>query len=116
MMPPNAPPSMPPNAPPGDAPPQPPVDRPVLRIPRKVACPVCATTFAPRNTQGRCPVCGEQVFQADEVANAVPVIGPSSKWLFQEGNWRLMAVATLVVYQLILFIVLWIHLAQIHAL
>lgn len=83
---------------------------------KSVVCPVCSTTFAWRATAGRCPVCGEQVVQVDAAASAVPVVGPLWSWLTREGNWRLLAVAALVLYQLVLFIALWIHLAQIHAL
>ncbi|GAC1451471.1 MAG: hypothetical protein PVSMB4_11330 [Ktedonobacterales bacterium] len=85
-------------------------------VPKQVTCPVCATPFDPRGTEGRCPVCGEQVVPAEEAARTVPVLSPASRWLFREGNWRLTAVMVLVVYQIVLFIVLWIHLAQVHAL
>lgn len=91
-----------------------PTPKPIL--PKKIVCPVCATTFAPRRTSGRCPVCGEQVVPAEGASRALPVITPVTNWLFREGNWRLVAVGALIVYQLIIFIVLWIHLAQIHAL
>jgi hypothetical protein len=84
-------------------------------LPEKVVCPVCTTTFAPHGTRGRCPVCGEQVVPVEEATRTLPIISPVASWLFQEGNWRLVAVGVLVLYQLIIFIALWIHLAQIHA-
>jgi hypothetical protein len=37
-------------------------------------------------------------------------------WVRKGGNWKVVALAALILYQLILFIVLWIHLAQTHAL
>jgi hypothetical protein len=84
-------------------------------VAHNVTCPICATTFAPRASAGKCPVCGEQVLAPEQAARAIPVISPLSNWLFREGNWRLAAVVALVFYQLALFIALWIHLAQIHA-
>ncbi|HEX8996845.1 MAG TPA: hypothetical protein VF812_12520 [Ktedonobacterales bacterium] len=84
-------------------------------IEKAVTCPVCATTFAPRGNAGKCPVCGEQVVAPDALASNIPIVSPVSAWLFREGNWRTAAVAALVVYQIALFIALWIHLAQIHA-
>ena len=85
-------------------------------IPHEVVCPICSTTFAPRRTRGRCPVCGEQVIPSADATRDLPVITPVANWLFRDGNWRLAAVGVLVLYQIILFIILWIHLAQIHAL
>ncbi|MGZ6388522.1 MAG: hypothetical protein ACXWQZ_04585 [Ktedonobacterales bacterium] len=85
-------------------------------LPSKLICPVCTTTFAPRRTRGRCPICGEQVVPAGDASRNLPVITPVTNWMFHEGNWRLVAVVALVLYQIIIFIVLWIHLAQIHAL
>lgn len=83
--------------------------------PGAVTCPICATTFAARANAGKCPVCGEQVLAADEVTPAIPVISPISAWLFREGNWRLATIVALVIYQVILFVALWIHMAQVHA-
>lgn len=85
-------------------------------IPKSVVCPVCSTTFAPRASAGRCPVCNEQVIPAEQATRNLPVITPVANWMFQKGNWRLVAVGALILYQLIIFIVLWIHLAQVHAL
>lgn len=91
-------------------------ETPKPAMPQKVVCPICTTTFAPRRTRGRCPVCGEQVVPAADATHNLPVITPIGNWLFRDGNWRLAAVGALVLYQLIIFIILWIHLAQIHAL
>lgn len=94
-------------------------DSPTVPLPgigTRATCPVCGTTFAPRDSGGICPVCGEQVVAPYEAAGAIPVISPAWQWLRQGGNWRLVAVAGLILYQLILFIALWIHLAQTHAL
>lgn len=85
-------------------------------IPKKVVCPISGTVFNPRTTGGRCPVCGEQVVPKEVMAGATPLASPAGKWLFQEGNWRLVALITLIVYQLVLFGLLWHHLAVIHAL
>lgn len=85
-------------------------------IPSKVVCPVCSTTFAPRASAGRCPVCNEQVIPAEQATRNLPIITPVANWMFQKGNWRLVAVGALILYQLIIFIVLWIHLAHVHAL
>ena len=82
---------------------------------KTVTCPICATTFSRRANAGKCPVCGEQVVAPEEAAVAVPVISPLSKWLFQEGNWRLAAVVALVLYQIALAVLLWMRLAHIHA-
>lgn len=84
--------------------------------PKTLTCPVCATTFSRRANGGKCPVCGEQVMAPDEAATAVPVISPLSKSLFQEGNWRPVAVMALVIYEIALAILLWMHLSHIHAL
>ena len=45
----------------------------------------------------------------------MPVISPAIRWLRQGGNWRLAALASLILYQIILFIALWIHLTQLRA-
>lgn len=82
----------------------------------KVTCPVCGTTFAPRDSDGKCPICGEQVISPDQISGGIPLITPVGRWILQGDNWRLAAVVALVVYQIILFIALWIHLAQTHAL
>lgn len=103
------------NAPPG-APAVLPAQAPKPAIPQQVVCSICSTTFAPGRTRGRCPVCGEQVIPAADATRTVPLITPVGNWLFRDGNWRLAAVGALVLYQIILFIILWIHLAQIHAL
>jgi hypothetical protein len=96
-----------------------PTDSPTVPLPgvgKRATCPVCGTTFAPRDSAGKCPVCGEQVMRQGQADGRIPIISPAWQWLRQGGNWRLAAVAGLIVYQLILFIVLWIHLAQVHAL
>lgn len=108
---------MQPDAPTHGAPIQ--VDSPTMPLPgigKRATCPVCGTTFAPRDSGGICPVCGEQVVTPYEAAGDIPIISPVWQWLRQGGNWRLVAVAGLILYQLILFIVLWIHLAQMRAL
>jgi len=85
-------------------------------VPAKVTCPVCSTTFAPRATSGKCPVCGEQVVPQEALASSVPVVGPAIQWLVPRSGWRLSAVLVFVAYQIILFIVLWVYLATHHLL
>ncbi|HEX9069482.1 MAG TPA: hypothetical protein VF807_11995 [Ktedonobacterales bacterium] len=86
-----------------------------LPIPRRMKCPVCSTSFDPRANGGKCPVCGEQVVAAEDPALAIPVVSTTLSWLFRKGNWRVIAVAALIVYQIVLLTILWIHLTQIHA-
>lgn len=100
-------------------PPPGPIDDSFLPLPgnaNKVTCPICGTTFAPRDTDGKCPICGEQVVRKGASGGAIPVLSPFMDWLRKGGNWKVVALAALILYQLILFIVLWIHLAQTHAL
>lgn len=114
-----------PQAPSGGASPEipytapPPYDTPTTPLPRdanRTTCPICGTTFAPHESDGKCPVCGEQVVGSLRAGGYIPVLSPAWQWLRQGGNWRLAAVVALIVYQIIMFIALWIHLAQIRAL
>ncbi|HEY8324927.1 MAG: hypothetical protein ACHQ1E_01020 [Ktedonobacterales bacterium] len=114
-----------PQAPLGSAPSQgpytapPPYDAPTTPLAgaaNRATCPICGTTFAPHDTDGKCPVCGEQVVRSLQVGGYIPVLSPAWQWLRQGANWRLIAVAALILYQIILFIALWIHLAQMRAL
>ncbi len=89
---------------------------PLHGMSRKATCPVCATTFAPSDTKGKCPVCGEQVVRGYQAGGDIPVISPAMEWLRTGGNWKIAAIGALVLYQIIMFIVLWIHMAQAHAL
>lgn len=82
---------------------------------RTVTCPICATSFSRRANGGTCPVCGERVVAPDARAG-VPVLSPLAHWLFAEGNWRTVAVLVVVLYEIALAVVLWRHLAGIHAL
>lgn len=94
-------------------------DAPTTPLPgmaNKVTCPVCGTTFAPPDTDGKCPVCGEQVMRAGASLGAIPALAPFLAWVRQGGNWKIVALAILILYQIVLFTVLWIHLAQLHAL
>lgn len=95
------------------------VDSPTVPLPNvssKVTCHVCGTTFKPKETDGKCPVCGEQVVRPGATQGGMPLVSPFLTWLRGKGNWRIAALAILVVYEIVLFIVLWIHLAQVHAL
>jgi hypothetical protein len=56
------------------------------------------------------------VVRSLQVGGYIPVLSPAWQWLRQGANWRLIAVAALILYQIILFIALWIHLAQMRAL
>lgn len=96
-----------------------PVDYPTMPLQgmaKKVTCPVCATTFAPQDTKGTCPVCGEQVVRHFSAGGDIPIISPALEWVRKGGNWKIAALAALVLYQVIMLIVLWIHMAQVHAL
>lgn len=92
------------------------LDAPSSGMANRATCPVCGTTFAPRETDGKCPVCGEQVAHRGASGSAIPMLSPFLDWIRAGGNWKVVALAALILYQLIVFIVLWIHLAQIHAL
>lgn len=83
------------------------------RVPRHLACPICATTFEPRASGGQCPVCGEQVVQAAAVTRQIPGVSPSMRWL-ADGGWRLALVLLLAVYQIALLIFVWVQLAHKH--
>jgi hypothetical protein len=88
-----------------------------VTVPKKVVCPVSGTVFNPRQTGGKCPVCGEQVVPAELVAQS-SVGGKLAKtsagtWL--GGNWPLVALIVLVLYQLGLFAWVWAELAAKHA-
>ncbi|HEY7985019.1 MAG TPA: hypothetical protein VID73_12665 [Ktedonobacterales bacterium] len=85
-------------------------------VPHQVTCPICATTFEPHATLGRCPVCGEQVIPAATAARNIPLLSPAARRILGRGNWRVLALIALIVYQIVLFIALWLHLASIHAL
>lgn len=96
-----------------------PPDHPTMPLPgmaQKATCPVCATTFAPRDTQGKCPVCGEQVVRGFQAGGDIPVISPALEWVRKGGNWKIAAIGALILYQIIMLVVLWIHMAQVHAL
>jgi hypothetical protein len=73
-------------------------------IPKQLTCPVCQTSFGPRATAGKCPVCGEQVLPEADVARTVPYLTPAWIWL-KAGGWRLVLVVAFVLYQIVLFIV-----------
>lgn len=85
-------------------------------VPHRVTCPICANEFEPHTNLGRCPVCGEQVIPEAAATRNIPLLSPASRWFFAHGNWRVLAVIALIVYQLVLFIALWMHLTAIHAL
>jgi hypothetical protein len=87
---------------------------PKAAVPRRVVCPVSGTVFNPRATGGRCPVCGEQVVPAALAARSLPVVSSAGAWL-KGGGWRLAALIALLVYQLVIFLLLWHHLADLHA-
>jgi hypothetical protein len=53
---------------------------------------------------------------APDARAGVPVLSPLAHWLFAEGNWRTVAVLVVVLYEIALAVVLWRHLAGIHAL
>lgn len=93
--------------------------RPKLAVPRTVVCPVSGTVFNPRQTGGKCPVCGEQVVPAELVAQSSvggKLAGARTfSWLGKDGNWRIVALIALVAYQLGLFAWVWAELAAKHA-
>lgn len=84
-------------------------------MPRVVTCPICKTTFAPNATAGACPVCGDQVVPAAVATRKVPVLSSTGRWL-GAGGWRAVLLILLVLYQVTLFLVLWIELSQAHLL
>lgn len=69
-------------------------------------CPVCATTFAPRASGGRCPVCNEQVVPEAMVTRDIRAVAPAMRWL-REGGWRLVVLVLFILYQAGLLIYLW---------
>jgi hypothetical protein len=75
-------------------------------VPDSATCPVCSTIFDPRDTGGTCPVCGEQVVPADLMAAKASVLSRVGRWL-REGGWRVVLVVLLLLYQVILFIIVW---------
>lgn len=83
------------------------------RVPRHLTCPICATTFEPRASDGQCPVCGEQVAPAAAVTRQIPGVSPAMRWL-ADGGWRLVLVLLLAVYQIALLIFVWVQLAHKH--
>jgi hypothetical protein len=108
---------MQPRTPSGGAAPE--LDAPTIPLStaaKQVTCHICGTTFDARGTDGKCPVCGEQAAVTGLAAREIPVISPVWRWVRQGGNWRLAALALLILYQIILFVVLWAHMAQLHAL
>lgn len=72
-------------------------------VPKRVTCPVCQTSFGPRATAGKCPVCGEQVLPEADVVRHVPYLTPAWAWV-KAGGWRLVLLVVVVLYQLGLFI------------
>ena len=78
----------------------------VAVIPKRATCPICQTTFDPRASTGKCPVCGEQVVPPMMVTRTIPVITPLWHWL-RAGGWRLALLVVFVLYQLVLFLGLW---------
>ncbi len=72
-------------------------------IPNRVTCPICQTSFGPRATSGKCPVCGEQVLPEADVVRVVPGVTPALAWL-KAGGWRLVLLVAFALYQLALFI------------
>jgi hypothetical protein len=81
---------------------------------KETRCPICDTVFDPRATSGRCPVCGEQVAPAALVTRAIPWLTPVWAWL-KAGGWRVALVGVLVIYEIILFIIVWQRYAAAHA-
>ena len=75
-------------------------------VPTELTCPVCATTFAPRASGGRCPVCHEQVVPEELVTRHIRGVTPAMRWL-KEGGWRLVVLAAFILYQAALLIYLW---------
>lgn len=75
-------------------------------VPKSLPCPICQTTFDPRASGGRCPVCGEQVVPAAAVTREVPGLSRLGRWL-KSGGWRVVLVLLVVLYQIVLFIYLW---------
>lgn len=92
---------------------------PKVTVPRTVICPVSGTVFNPRATGGRCPVCGEQVVPEELVRRSK--IGTrladsrAGEWAGKEGNWKIVALIVLVLYQVGLFAWVWVELAAKHA-
>lgn len=84
-------------------------------VPHELVCPVCATTFAPRASGGRCPVCNEQVVPAEVVTRNIRGVTPAMQWL-REGGWRLVVLALFILYQVGLLIYLWHSFADQHLL
>ena len=89
---------------------------PLSAAAKQMTCHICGTTFDARSTDGKCPVCGEQAAATGLATREIPVISSAWRWVRQGGNWRLAALALLILYQIILFVVLWVHMAHVHAL
>ncbi|HKS69784.1 MAG TPA: hypothetical protein VJQ45_05165 [Ktedonobacterales bacterium] len=87
--------------------------QPQARVPKHLACPICATAFEPRASGGQCPVCGEQVVPAAAVTRQIPGVSPAMRWL-ADGGWRLVLVLLLAAYQIALLIFVWVQLAHKH--
>lgn len=84
-------------------------------VPTELTCPVCATTFAPRASGGRCPVCNEQVVPETLVTRDIRGVTPAMRWL-REGGWRLVVLALFILYEAALLIYLWHSFADQHLL
>lgn len=81
----------------------------------EVTCPVCATTFEPKASRGRCPVCNEQVVPEALVTPEIRGVTPAMRWL-KEGGWRLVVLVLFILYQAGLLIYLWHSFADQHLL
>ncbi|HLZ23248.1 MAG TPA: hypothetical protein VKQ30_14110 [Ktedonobacterales bacterium] len=81
----------------------------------ELTCPVCATMFAPKASNGRCPVCNEQVVPAELVRREIRGLSPALRW-FRAGGWRLVVLVLFILYQAALLIYLWRTFADQHVL
>lgn len=84
-------------------------------VPTELTCPVCATTFAPKASGGRCPVCNEQVVPEAQVSRSIRGVTPAMRWL-RAGGWRLVVLVLFILYQAALLIYLWHSFADQHLL
>jgi hypothetical protein len=71
-----------------------------------IVCPVCTTTFDPRASGGRCPLCGEQLVEQAALVGEASALSPAWRW-FTFGGWRLVLVVLFVLYELMLFLYVW---------